>query len=134
MRLFLDANVIFSAAHNPAGNAHALFGLAAGGRISLAASRYAIEEAARNIALKFPDCAAELATLLGRMVIGPEPAPGLVDAATAVDLPDKDAPTAGTWATATDACRCMPCAARMTASTHRHPPRGRLGRKTPCPA
>lgn len=92
MRLFLDANVLFSAAHNPAGNARALFSLAAKGRITLVASRYAIEETARNIAVKFPDCAAELATLLGGLVVGPEPAAGLVDAATAAGLPDKDAP------------------------------------------
>lgn len=92
MRLFLDANVIFSAAHNPGGNARALFSLAAQGRVTLVASRYAIEEAARNIALKFPDCVAEIASLLGGLVLVPEPAPAHVDAATAAGLPDKDAP------------------------------------------
>ena len=41
MRLFLDANVLFSAAHNPSGNAHALFVLARKGRVKLYSSGFA---------------------------------------------------------------------------------------------
>jgi len=92
LRLFLDANVLFSAAHNPSGNAHALFSLAAMGRIILVASRYAIEEASRNIALKCPDRARELESLLAGLVVGPEPAAALVSLAVEAGLPDKDAP------------------------------------------
>jgi len=50
-RFFLDANVIFTAAHNPNGNGRALFRLAAEQQLELIVSRYALEEAARNIAV-----------------------------------------------------------------------------------
>ncbi|MGB7989903.1 MAG: PIN domain-containing protein [Candidatus Methylophosphatis roskildensis] len=92
MRLFLDANVLFSAAHSLQGNANALFRLAGGGTITLVASSYAVEEAVRNIGLKFPQCAAELASLLQRLVLGPEPAPALISAASGFGLPEKDVP------------------------------------------
>jgi predicted nucleic acid-binding protein len=92
LRLFLDANVLFSAAHNPGGNARALFSLAAGGGIMLMASCYAVEEAIRNIDLKFPACAAEFASLIERLSLAPEPSSALVGAAASAGLPDKDAP------------------------------------------
>ena len=63
-RVFLDANVIFTATHNPRGNGQALFTLAAEGRLQLLSSRYAIEEARRNIALKYPECVSEPAEAL----------------------------------------------------------------------
>jgi len=56
---FLDANVIFTAAHNPDGNGRALFRLAAEQQLELVSSRYALEEAARNIAVNFPECVGE---------------------------------------------------------------------------
>ena len=92
MRLFLDANVIFSAAHNPQGNARALFRLAVTGGIALVASRYAMEEAARNIGLKFPESGPELESLLARLVLTPEPAAAVVSAAANSGLPEKDVP------------------------------------------
>lgn len=92
MRLFLDANVLFPAAHNRQGNARALFRLAAGRGITLVASSYAAEEAVRNIHLKFPEYAAELASLLEGLVLGPEPASALVSAARDCGLPEKDVP------------------------------------------
>lgn len=92
MRLFLDANVVFSAAHNPAGNARALFRLAGVGHCALVASRYAIEEASRNIALKFPDCGPELTALISRLVVVPEPSTTLVNDVCAAGLPEEDAP------------------------------------------
>ena len=92
MRLFLDANVLFSAAHNPEGNARALFRLAAGGGIALVTSSYAAEEAVRNIKLKFPACTPDLAALVERLVLGPEPASVLVSEVAATGLPQKDAP------------------------------------------
>jgi len=55
MRLFLDANVIFSAADNPTGNAHGIFRLAEKRRCELSTSRYALEEAQRNVHIKYPD-------------------------------------------------------------------------------
>ena len=92
MRLFLDANVLFSAAHNQQGNARALFRPASERGITLVASSYAVEEAVRNIHLKFPECAAGLASLLEGLVLGPEPPSALVSAAKDCALPDKDVP------------------------------------------
>lgn len=92
LRFFLDANVVFSAAHNPNGNSRALFELARVGRIALVVSRYAVEEATRNVALKYPDCVVTLETLLGRLDPSPEPLAGDVAVAMDLGVPAKDAP------------------------------------------
>lgn len=55
MRIFLDANVLFTAAHNPSGKAALLIELGQAGLWQLTSSAYAIEEARRNIATKYPD-------------------------------------------------------------------------------
>lgn len=91
-RFFLDANVIFSAAHNPDGNAMALFKLAAARKIELVTSRYALEEAARNIALKFPQCVAEFSVVIGGLLLTAEPSQAATRLAVARGLPSKDVP------------------------------------------
>ena len=55
MRLFLDANVLFTAAHNPRGKAALLIDLGRQGHWELYSSAYALEEARRNLARKFPE-------------------------------------------------------------------------------
>jgi predicted nucleic acid-binding protein len=92
MRLFLDANVLFSAAHNPDGRARALFTLQARGACQLIASAHAIEEARRNIALKYPRLLAELEQLLAEVFIVGEPSADRVLRAREVGLPADDAP------------------------------------------
>ena len=64
MRPFLDANVLFTAAHNPRGKAALVIELAVGGHWSLYSSRLAVEEARRNLARKFPRCVDRLHTLV----------------------------------------------------------------------
>ena len=54
MRLFLDANVLFTAAHNPRGKAALAIELGRQGHWALATSLYASEEARRNLERKFP--------------------------------------------------------------------------------
>ena len=56
MRLFLDANVLFTAAHNPRGKAALVIELGVSGHWALCSSRLAVEEARRNLARKFPHC------------------------------------------------------------------------------
>ena len=56
MRLFLDANVLFTAAHNPEGKAALVIELGVQGRCTLFSSTYAKEEARRNLERKFPQC------------------------------------------------------------------------------
>jgi predicted nucleic acid-binding protein len=53
-RLFLDANVLFTAAHNPHGKAAFLIALAAEGYWEVVTSTLAVEEAQRNLARKYP--------------------------------------------------------------------------------
>ena len=64
MRLFLDANVLFTAAHNPNGKAALIIELGGQGHWMLATSTYAAEEARRNLERKFPDGLEDLVTLL----------------------------------------------------------------------
>ena len=54
MRLFLDANVLFTAAHNPSGKAALMTELGKVGLWALTTSRYASEEARRNLERKLP--------------------------------------------------------------------------------
>lgn len=56
MRLFLDANVLFTAAHNPRGKAALVIELGSRGYWKIYSSAYALEEARRNLAWKYPRC------------------------------------------------------------------------------
>jgi predicted nucleic acid-binding protein len=55
IRLFLDSNMLFTAAHNPSGKAALIIDLRAQGHWEVMSCSYAIEEARRNISIKFPD-------------------------------------------------------------------------------
>jgi len=92
MRLFLDANVIFTAAHNPDGRSAALFKLAGAKRCCLYTSLHALEEARRNLRLKYPDAVAALDDLLESVSVTPEAPVALVNWALEQGLPPKDAP------------------------------------------
>jgi predicted nucleic acid-binding protein len=92
MHLFLDANVLFSAAHSPDGRARALFNLARLKRCDLFSSPHAIEEARRNIQLKYADDAPELEKLISDLVVTTEAKPESVAWAIAQSLPSEDAP------------------------------------------
>jgi uncharacterized protein len=63
MRLFLDANVLFTAAHNPGGKASLVIELGVQGYWELLSSPYALEEARRNLERKFPRSLESLDTL-----------------------------------------------------------------------
>ena len=65
MRVFLDANVIFTAAHNPGGKAAFVIELGAAGNFLLFTSDAALVEAKRNLASKYPGSDPFLATLTG---------------------------------------------------------------------
>lgn len=53
--MFLDANVLFTAAHNPKGKAAFVITLGSAGLLQLVTSAYAKEEARRNLERKYPD-------------------------------------------------------------------------------
>jgi predicted nucleic acid-binding protein len=92
MKLFLDANIIFTAAYSAQGISRGLFRLAAAGKCSLCTSAFANEEAFRNIHKKAPQKLADLTLLMKQVDILAEPHPKWVTWATLLPLVQKDAP------------------------------------------
>lgn len=66
-RLFLDANVLFTAAHNPDGKAAFIITLGAEGVWKLFTSAFAAEEARRNLVAKYPAALGRFNELLCRI-------------------------------------------------------------------
>ena len=93
LRVFLDANVLFTAAYSPAGLSALLIELGAAGRVTLLTSPLAIIEAERNLEAKRP---AALSTLRGSLTaavrVVREPAPADVERLTPPELSSKDRP------------------------------------------
>jgi len=92
VRVFLDANVLFAAAHSPSGRARALFRLSEAGCCTLLASEHAVAEARRNLTRKSPQGTADLDGLLARVERVAEAGPRAVEWAGGYGLPDNDAP------------------------------------------
>jgi uncharacterized protein len=92
LRLFLDANVVFSAAHREEGRAQAIVALARAGHCTLLVSAHALEEARRNLVLKSRGHEPRLERLLAAAELVPEAPSALVAWACAQGLPSKDAP------------------------------------------
>jgi uncharacterized protein len=92
MKLFLDANIIFTAAYSSQGSSRFLLSVAETGAVTLCTSLYALDEAKRNLVLKAADKLPTLEELLPFMTIVPEPQPDKVALAALLPLPQKDAP------------------------------------------
>jgi uncharacterized protein len=92
VRVFLDANVLFSAAYREKGSVRLFFSLAENATCTLVSSAHAIEEARRNLAMKHPDRLADFELLLTSVEHCPEPRAGTLDWSSASGLPPKDAP------------------------------------------
>jgi predicted nucleic acid-binding protein len=90
MRIFLDANILFSAAKSD-GAVRRLLDLLIEAGHECWADGFVVEEARRNLAAKFPDGLAALDRLLSRLHVGPIHAPDPVLEA-ALPLPEKDRP------------------------------------------
>ena len=89
MRVFLDANILFSAAKS-AGAIRELLALLKRGSADLWADAYVIEEARRNLAAKAPGCLQDLNDLLKGISLAPMvPMQG---GRPVANLPDKDLP------------------------------------------
>ena len=56
MRIFLDANILFTASHNPEGKAAFVIELGNAGHFQMFTSDYACEEALRNLSTRYPEC------------------------------------------------------------------------------
>lgn len=92
VRLFLNANVLFSACVTPNGRAAALVELARGGICELLASPHAIHEARRNLELRYPGRIDQLGDVLRTVTLVPEAPTALVHWAGEQGLPPEDAP------------------------------------------
>lgn len=95
-RLFLDANVVFSAAISAQGRCRGLFRLVNGGYCRLITSPHALMEVERNLGVKHPQSLlvyqGELLPLLEKVRESPRE---LVEWAMTLGLPLKDAPILG---------------------------------------
>jgi len=87
-RLFLDANVLFTAAYHPEVKAALVISLGKAGLVQWARGAYACEEARRNLARKFPQALRRFEAMLEHLAIVSDdtttPCPD--------SLPEKDRP------------------------------------------
>lgn len=88
MKLFLDANILFTASHNPEGKACFLFELQKHGKVILMTSDYAFFEAEKNILKKYPECHKNLIHLSQQTKI----LTSVMAHSLTIDLPPKDIP------------------------------------------
>lgn len=91
MRLFLDANVLFSAALSPEGAASSLFAFADAGACELVTSGFVVAEVTRNLRVKVPEAVDRGERLIASVGIVVEADARLVDR-IGVQLPAKDRP------------------------------------------
>jgi uncharacterized protein len=91
MRLFLDANVLFSAALSPEGVASSLFAFADAGACELVTSAFVVAEVTRNLRVKAPDSVDRGERLIAGVGIVVEADARLVERID-VPLPAKDRP------------------------------------------
>jgi len=90
MRIFLDANVLFSAAKSDGPVRRLLLELLRRGH-TLVADGYVLEEARRNLALKFPAGAQALDNLVAKLELAALP-PAHAALSANIPLPEKDKP------------------------------------------
>lgn len=88
MKLFLDANVLFTAAHNPGGKAAFVIELAGEKYWEVVTSSFAIEEAQRNLEAKFP----EALDTFEHLMDGFKVVPAVFNTPCPIELPEKDVP------------------------------------------
>lgn len=93
--MFLDANVLFSAAYGAGGRAASLLKLAESGRCALFTSPHALAEARHNIRLKRPESEIRLEEALARVALVEEAGAEDVRWGLEQGLPIKDAPVLG---------------------------------------
>ena len=90
MRIFLDANILFSAAKTD-GAIRRLLALVAEAGHECHADTYVVEEARRNLALKAPDSLPALVRSIPRIHMA-QVKPGVAEAGAVRSLPEKDRP------------------------------------------
>jgi uncharacterized protein len=88
MRIFLDANVLFTASHNPEGKAAFVIELGNAGHFQVFTSDYACEEARRNLSSRYPGCLARFEHLAGMLkIVRARPTAAVPKGLTEKDVP-----------------------------------------------
>jgi predicted nucleic acid-binding protein len=88
IRLFLDSNVLFTAAHTPEGKASLVIELAAGSHWEVVTSAYCLAEAQLNLERKHPAALGRLSEILRAVRLVPDVAGERCE----LSLPEKDRP------------------------------------------
>ena len=88
IRIFLDSNVIFTAAHNPQGKAFLVIELAAGSHWEVVTSTFCLEEARLNLERKDPAVLGRLAEISRSVHLVPD----VAGERCTLSLPEKDRP------------------------------------------
>ncbi len=92
LRVFLDANILFTAAYSPDGLSAFLIELGVAGRLTLLTSPLAVVEVERNLETKRPAALPALRRSLASVRIVAEPGPANVEQLTPPELSAKDRP------------------------------------------
>lgn len=92
MRVFLDANILFSACLRERSRQYAFFALARSGHCRLATSAYALDEVRRNLARKASSRLLVLDVLTRLVELSAAPPDDVVSRMAQYGLPAKDAP------------------------------------------
>jgi len=88
IRIFLDSNVLFTAAHNPEGKASLAIELCAGSNWEVVTSAYCLAEARWNLERKHPEALGQLSEILRAVRLVPD----VAGERCALSLPEKDRP------------------------------------------
>lgn len=88
IRLFLDSNVLFTAAHNPEGKASLVIELAEAGNWEVVTSGYCLAEARLNLDRKYPAALGRLSEILRTVRLVPD----VAGERCTLLLPEKDRP------------------------------------------
>lgn len=88
MKLFLDANVLFTAAHHARGKSAFIVELSSKGHFEVVSSSFAIDEARRNLEAKSPDALENFENLRKAVGIVPD----VYEKTCPIELPEKDVP------------------------------------------
>lgn len=92
LRVFLDANVLFTAAYSPEGLSALIIEVGVAGRITLLTSPLAVIEARRNLEAKRPQALPVFEQNLAEIEVAAEPGPLDVERLTPASLAAKDRP------------------------------------------
>jgi len=92
IRVFLDANVLFSASQSPAGRSALLITFSENGHCVCLASRHAIAEAQRNLEARYPHALERFEDIVSKLTIVREGTPSTRQWALQYGLPENDIP------------------------------------------